>query len=770
MASGGQPQQTVRADMLVGRCCRCKGDNRPVTLKAFAMTDGSTEWEYGPGSWWRHHYGADEISGLVPDLDATPNAYVLSPFAAGSFQEGVWVDRNGRVSGAIGANASESLTLTKLDSLDGSVIESATLDGWFLSGITIGGWTNVTGTIVETAALSGGDFLIVGWRPPCVEYVDYTTDTANKEYILHAHTQQAGNVYFRTWTSNETITLAYNATAADVAAAFLATADCTAATATGGPWPHRKIELSVTWSAASGDIRSIKVDATYTASTAGTCTWDWLTVTVPPNPPTDQWVLNTDNCAIGTTATPPAGNGNPGDTAIPGTCTGGSPATGTRSVRGWMAAYNTGTGLISNSVGYVFGRDNTTPTRLMTGSQSIPSNTTPARLQGWQVLPAAENRIVCLTERLNAGNTVEAWNVGANWAREWQYFLNTDLGTLLGFSAALECVESDTALLTFANRTFGANTRCACSIVVDTNTRTELSSSVVSTNAAGNSFVANQIFRDGSGTDRLVYDYEAFYQSPHYPSIQYRYRNLGSEVYTGADELLLGVELVRIYGWTSTRIFAESTGAVTAAGVYAGPPSRTPPTIASTNARAYLWRWDVWRGRSGSAQDFRFVFLGDFSNINKTTGWIAWTADKATIKAAIDAVFDANTGGVTDNVVIYPFGDYADVLSSSGESLLERGLQIRFAGSANAAGRLEKYIHPTYLEINKIRIEFQDVTDFTARGIAAWSATDGSNVWSRTWGSKDGVTKTVPGTGYTRNRWVRGSLVYAYGELVDSGT
>ena len=72
--------------MLVGRCCRCKGDNRPVTLKAFAMTDGSTEWEYGPGSWWRHHYGADEISGLVPDLDATPNTYVLSPFAAGSFQ------------------------------------------------------------------------------------------------------------------------------------------------------------------------------------------------------------------------------------------------------------------------------------------------------------------------------------------------------------------------------------------------------------------------------------------------------------------------------------------------------------------------------------------------------------------------------------------------------------------------------------------------------------------------------------------------------------
>lgn len=754
--------------MLVGRCCKCKGDNRPVTLKAFAMTDGSTEWEYGPGSWWRHHYGVDAISGLVPDLDATPNAYVLSPFAAGSFQEGVWIDRNGRTAGAIAANGSESLTLTKLDSLDGTVIESATLDGWFLSGITIGGWTNITGTIVETAALSGGDFLIVGWRPPSVQYVDYTTDTANKEYVLHAHTQQAGNVYFRTWTSNETITLAYNATAADVAAAFLATADCTAATATGGPWPHRKIELSVTWSAATGDIRSIKVDATYTASTAGTCTWDWLTVTVPPNPPTDQWVLNTDNCAVGTTATPPAGNGNPGDTAIPGTCAGGSPATGTRSVRGWMASYDTGTGLISNSVGYVFGRDNTTPTRLMTGSQTIPSNTTPARLQGYQVLPAAENRIVCITEKINAGNTVEAWTVGNSWARYWQYFLNTDLGTILGYSAINECVESDTVLLTFANRTYGAALRCACSIAVDANTRTELSSSVVSTNAAGDSFVATQVFRDGSSSARLTYGYEAFYQSPHYPTIQYYYRSLGSEFYTGTDELLLGAAAGRVYGWTTTKIFIEHVGAVN--NVYAGPPTRTPSRLSGTNADGYVWRWDVGSGRSGSAQDFRFKFLGDSQNLNKTTGWIAWTADKATIKAAIDAVFDANTGGVLDNVLIYPFGDYADVLSSSGESLLERGLQIRFAGAANAAGRLEKYINPVYLRINKIQIEFQDVTNFATPGIAAFSATDGSTAWTRTWGSRDGVAKTFPGTGYTRNRWVRGSLVYAYGELIDSGT
>jgi hypothetical protein len=749
--------------MLVGRCCKCKGDNRPVTLKAFAMADGSTEWEYGPGSWWRHHYGADAISGLVPDVDATPNTYVLSPFTAGSFQEGVWVDRNGRLSGALAANASESLTITKLDSLDGSVIESAVLGGWFVAGMSAGGWANVAGTIAETAALSGGDFLIVGWRPPCVEYVDYTTDTANKEYVLHAHTQQAGNVYFRTWTSNETITLAYNATAADVAAAFLAAVDCTAATATGGPWPHRKIELSVTWSAASGDIRSIKVDATYTASTAGTCTWDWDDVA-------NDWAINTDNCATGTTATPPDRSGSTGETGIPGTCAGGTPATGTRSVRGWMASYDTGTGLISNSAGYVFGRDNTTPSRLMTGGQAVPTNNTPARLQGWQVLPAAENRIVCLTERGAVGNTIEAWTVAATWGREWQYWLNTDLGTLLVFNATLECVENDTALVTFANRTFGASLRCACAIAVDANTRTELSSSVVGTNAAGNAFVANQKFRDGNATDRLVYDYEAFYQSPHYPSIQYRYRNLGSEVYTGANELLLGADTGRIYGWTTDAIFAESLGAVTAAGVYAGPPSRTPPRIASTNASAYAWRWDVWKGRSAATQDFRFVFLGDSQNLNKTTGWIAWTADKATIKAAIDAVFDANTGGVVDNVLVYPFGDNPDVLSSSGESLLDRGLVIRFAGFANAAGRLEKYIHPTYLEINKIRIEFQDVADFTARGIAAWSATNGSTIWARTWGSKDGVTKVTPGTGYQRNRWIRGSLVYAYGELIDSGT
>ena len=47
----------------MGRPC-CAAAKRMVTIKALDKGDGVTEWEYGPGLMWRHHYGADAITGI----------------------------------------------------------------------------------------------------------------------------------------------------------------------------------------------------------------------------------------------------------------------------------------------------------------------------------------------------------------------------------------------------------------------------------------------------------------------------------------------------------------------------------------------------------------------------------------------------------------------------------------------------------------------------------------------------------------------------------
>lgn len=100
-----------------------------------------TQWEYGPGSLWALHYGADEVTGIVFDADLTPNRF-LQQATAGNF---IGVEAR-PISGAYVANAAESLTLTKLNSTDGTVIESALMVAFSLTataGLTVGIFSEV---------------------------------------------------------------------------------------------------------------------------------------------------------------------------------------------------------------------------------------------------------------------------------------------------------------------------------------------------------------------------------------------------------------------------------------------------------------------------------------------------------------------------------------------------------------------------------------------------------------------------------------------------
>ena len=182
--------------MLVGRCCKCK-TVEPVTIKGLTASTGVTEWEYGPGALWAQHYGADRISGVVNEytsMDKYIGVAGMGYFGTAN------APRRHPTTGAATANAAQCLKLVKLDSTDGSEVESATMQGVFVQPIIsqnqVSGFQFLNLTrMTSPVGLSGGGYLMPHSMDPAIEWVDYTTTTANKEYILHRQVerQRGGN-------------------------------------------------------------------------------------------------------------------------------------------------------------------------------------------------------------------------------------------------------------------------------------------------------------------------------------------------------------------------------------------------------------------------------------------------------------------------------------------------------------------------------------------------------------------------------------------------
>jgi hypothetical protein len=455
-----------------------------ITIKGIDKTDGTTVWEYGPGSLWRHHYGVDAISGLVPNLSATLNKHAT---VAGQFP--AYNNCGNRNTATLAANCCEAFSVVKLDSTDGTTIDESVLTGLFSgapSGTSVGLLAGYTAT--NAAALSGGQYMLVGDRPPSIEFLDFTSNAATKEYILHAHTQQAGSVYFKTRTSSETITVDYDATAAEIEAAFEATADCVSATATGGPWPHIAVEIEVEWSAAGGDVSAIS--ATYTSDIGGTGASGFENLTELPMVFGWEWALTIDNINVGTevliyfdgtgglplgdqfsytsTTDDPAtfvslmntaftaflsanaldddwsevfGHTSSGTTFTVNYYTPARhlqfeiiddpPIIGNRRAGGCAATYNTSTGLLTGSIGYIFGMDEFAfPSNLFSETASVPTVLQPAQL-GIQCCGSGPDNKVSLTPLMrNNGDatrasTIEIWQITAGvWSIGTRRYIN----------------------------------------------------------------------------------------------------------------------------------------------------------------------------------------------------------------------------------------------------------------------------------------------------------------------------------------------------------
>lgn len=742
--------------MQLGRCCRCAGKARAVTLKGIDITDGTTVWNYGPGSFWRHHYGLDAISGLVPNLSATLDKYIIAA------ESGTSAASSGLRSGAgLAANAVEALTITKLDSTDGTVIESATLEGVFANLVNAYGYSFINGHVItDAAALSGGDYVAVCKRVPVIEFDSFTSNTASKTYILHAHSQREGNVLVRTRTSDELITIPWNSSAAAVETLFEATADCTAATVSGGPWPLRKIQVDVTWSVSSGDIKSIATSGTYTAGGGvgtGSCSWTWDAMF-------STWNA-TDLCTTGSPGGMPTRSGAYDGETVAGVCT--ITGTTTRSVDGTAVSYSTSTGLMQSAVGYEFGRNDTvTPAKLLVKTGTLPTWTAAATLKPL-AMAAADNDVVVVipvADQTEASSTVEAWTVADPWIQNWQKWTNT--ATARGRVGVLN-VQANTACVSFPKITATGGARAAATIDVATETITEYEQTVVSASTANTNNSAESYLSDGSATEMTVVEYDLAYRDAAYPNIGFQNHFEGSEVCIDGDEWLFGTSVLQQGGSSNSAIGTDSTQfyAVSypgTAGVNYGPPERTPPVEANDSREYYWWFYLPLHTIYETGTQWRFRFQG--SSSTQYTSWLNWYCTGGDIEAAVIATFGENTGGVVSNAEAFPFGVPSSI-GNANFSPLEQGLDIIFRAAGNANGVALGYIPAGFTSLNRVTIEFQNISQPNILGFGAWSRTDGSIVWQRTFGSTASPAKTYA---TPRQGWLKGAFLYVAGDLVDA--
>ena len=746
--------------MMIGRCCKCL-EIVPVTIKGMTASTGITQWEYGPGSVWALHYGADEVTGLVYDADVTADRFVVVAPQQSSF---LGVNRPN--TGAFVANASESLTLMKLNSTTGVEIESALMSGIFIDEerSTATSWyvlNSLQGSSLfqYSVGLSGGDYLLMTTVDPVVEWVDYTTNTANKEYILHAHTLQGGRVYFRTKTSLEVVTVPFNATAALVKALFEATSDCVSATATGGPWPLSAINLDITWSQATGDISGLRFDSTYTAGGAGSCLFQW-------NAGTSTWVLVSDSCNPGPAEEPTTSGTYDGEVRA-GTCPVSlpPPASATRNTKAVAVVWDTGTGLITSTIGYRFGMGSSSvPAKLISETAgTVPSYSGLPESGVWvdSVVAGASNSVLVIGEGSERGRTVEAWTVGATWTRIWQRYAN---GNLIGgrYARTGGIAQSGKASIDVARRLYNTTEKAGTIVDISAGTFTAFDEPEISTSTLYNNNLGLSQLLDGSGTDLLFTAYDRTFDVDTGRGGRITYNLGGSQFKTPSKRLLVGY-VWRVFGSDSDRIYTTIFPGAALNYQRYGPPSNGT-AYAGSMSSTYRWRYYMLPEYRLADGEWRFTFKfrnGTVSGFpNKATAWLDWQCTAADIKAAILAVFPENTEGVVSNVRVNPFGASNVTDNVPAINLLEANLDLHLNGVGSANNPFG-FIPSEYLD--DVTIEARNLVAVVATNqMAAYSATDASVSWSRQFGTKSSVT-TSP-----RGGWKRGTWLIVYGDLSDS--
>lgn len=692
--------------MMLGRCCICERTVKLVNLKGFDAADGSTLWEYGLAGMYCLQYGADQFFAIKHDATITANKFGIWA------QETTFFEIPVRIGGSLPAVYAETLTVVTIDASDGTEADSSTLEDWYTepdqSTATFARMMNARlaqGTVGEpfTAGLSGGKMAFIGRIEPAVVWDDRTDNDATKSYRLLPHTQSEGKVYVLTKTNRQTITVDYNDTAAEIVTAFQAVGDVVSATATGGPWPLVGIDLTVTWSAATGDIQGLKRDSTVVVGTA--------------------------------------------------------PATASRPVASTAFSVDPATGLLYNTCGHRLGRGNNTAiANLM--PQAGPSGNielAPPRI-GADLVVAANDNLVGLQSQQN--QTIECWDAstaGVNgWSRSWALFRNTPIVGVTNM-AGLQC-QNSVFSMTVPRQSYNGTTYAGATVPTSAATPSHWDNDRITTSTTGTERLADHVARSGDTAYRWC-------RTPRRLSTGQTFWFEGIEHSNASADLNLGVS--RLFGVTSTRLYAVSTGnnqtgsatPVVASGVVTLTTGTLAGSLATFRQLVFYWPGTWYKPNT----EFRFTFYpGGGSSV--ATAWIAWPSSEAGVETALTNLFGENTEGVFNNVNVWPTGA-PSALDNTDYSLLQQNISIRFAvrpQNNNPFGHV-----PSVFINTQARIEVRYAQTMTQGDLTAFDAADGDVVWSRYYGDYTDPISSQVRQIRPAAAWYRGDYVWAAGGPVD---
>jgi hypothetical protein len=425
---------------------------------------------------------------------------------------------------------------------------------------------------------------------------------------------------------------------------------------------------------------------------------------------------------------------------------------GFRNTQGPAIAYNPSTGLITHVAPHAFGPSSmSTPSFLISQIGLVPS--VPGEANGApRYVVAAPGGRVAVTSINGSNGYAEGWTVGTSWSRNWIYYINA-LGAL-ATGTQVHGGEQGVAGYAFTKGSYPnpPKTRNGALVDVATGTVTEIDDALPNERPGGGYWRLH----DESASNRYITNVYEEYTDIEYPNLKFRFCFEGKhfETVAGSNATLL-VGNARRFACDGTNIGA-SLGVALQPQVNYGPPARNPVYIGGSIAKAYYWKFflNYYEGPYDPPTQFRFNFGGPAF----TTGWINWHATAADIKNAILAIFPENTEGVTSNVTVNPFGTPAPLFGTGPFSLLEKNLEILFAGANTLS-----FIPTSRIDrIGDVQIEFQNVTPRYAGPVSFLDVSNMEAVWERSFG-------TVGSTAYAPDgMWFRNSKFIAYGPLVEN--
>jgi hypothetical protein len=344
-------------------------------------------------------------------------------------------------------------------------------------------------------------------------------------------------------------------------------------------------------------------------------------------------------------------------------------------------------------------------------------------------------------------NVVEKWDIASGaWTFDWQVYCNA---TML-MPLIIPC-ESAYVLCPIAAKRFdGTRDRTAARLTVSDGARTEVMTYFGSVNSPDN-VMSTQMF-DDLPNDYLSWGFEVTYEDSIPGTNTYTINDKGIDTWADGSSLRLGAIP---FAADATQVYASRPRHITGDWRYDAIGTTSDSDLNIKFLAPYT-------SRSAEPQQFRFVL--DRMPGTNYTAWLDWYSTESEIETAFNALLGSG------NVSLIDFGLDPTPVVNDPVALIEFNPLFEFKtdrGFTPGSGRIPvgyfQFRNDGAL-LGGVRIEMQTITPFTSpAGIAAYSVTNATKVWSRAFGTKGSATIQDP-----NHAWLQGDFVYAYGTTVDS--